>query len=73
MCGIFPKLRGTSWLEFQRWRQGFAELVKAHREASLQFREGDLGAEFRDGTSPCALPFVPFPENQMVRARGHPI
>ena len=67
-----PRYHAASAIERERWLKAFAEVVKAYREASIQFREGDLFAEFPDGTFPCSLPFVPFPESLTTRARGQP-
>ena len=67
-----PRYHAASKIEFERWRKAFAEIVKAYREASLLLRDGDLCADFPEGTFPCALPFVPFSGSVIERARGQP-
>jgi hypothetical protein len=48
------------------------EVIQAYRLASLRLREGELGAEFPEGTFPPARAFVPFTENLILRSRGQP-
>jgi hypothetical protein len=52
--------------------EAYREVIAAFREASARLREGDLEAEFPEGTFPPGLPFVPFPSTVLATARGDP-
>ena len=56
----------------ERLREAYKEVIQAYRLASARLRDGDLAAEFPEGTFPSALPFVPFAEGLTVGSRGQP-
>ena len=70
-----PKPRFHAFKEsvLKRLRKAYRQVVQAHREASEKLLSGDRSAEFPEGTFPPALPFVPFGESLIERARGQPV
>ena len=67
-----PRFHAFRETVLKRLREAYRQVVQAHREASERLCRGDRGAEFPEGTFPPALPFVPFGEGLIERARGQP-
>ena len=67
-----PRFHAIKEEVIERLLEAYKEVIQAYRLASARLREGDLAAEFPEGTFPPALPFVPFAENLTVGSRGQP-
>ena len=62
-----PRVHAMAEKVLCRWHELYREVIQAYRLASERLREGDLWAEFPEGTFPPALAFVPF-----TGSRGQP-
>jgi hypothetical protein len=67
-----PRFHAASASAFKRMWEAYREVIAAFREASVRLLEGDLEADFPEGTFPPGLPFVAFPSTVLAAARGQP-